>query len=343
MPTRAPSLPNLASLQAGRGVAALMVVLFHATVIFASPKYWNVEILKGIFRFGFSGVEFFFVLSGFLMVFIHKKDAGRPKLFWKYAQRRAVRIYPVYWTVFAPLISAYLIKDGFGISEIAYGFLLIGPSPVSPIGVAWTLFHEILFYIIFGLTIFRRQIGILALTIWLLTCIFWFNDIPPHYAFSSINLLFGFGAAAALFYRHTPVPRLTLVGGIVAFLLMGFETVFLGILTEDEREIAFGIAATLIIAGAVRAEELGLFKSFRWLSELGDSSYSLYLIHYPLLSIFAKIWFSSPLRQTPPLPVFFFAILVCVFAGVMFHRAIELPLLRLTRQWLSHWSGKATP
>lgn len=55
------------ALQAGRGFAALIVLLFHNALIFASDKYWNNEFYNGIFGFGHSGVEFFFVLSGFII------------------------------------------------------------------------------------------------------------------------------------------------------------------------------------------------------------------------------------------------------------------------------------
>ena len=78
----------LRSLQACRAVAALLVVLFHASVgIFNLPKYFGCKPFGPVFDFGFVGVDFFFVLSGFIMVYVHAADFGQPRAlgayFWK--------------------------------------------------------------------------------------------------------------------------------------------------------------------------------------------------------------------------------------------------------------------
>ena len=57
------------SLELGRGVAAVLVLMYHVDKFyFSSSVYFHNELFAGIFKFGHAGVEFFFVLSGFIMV-----------------------------------------------------------------------------------------------------------------------------------------------------------------------------------------------------------------------------------------------------------------------------------
>ena len=144
MDSRAQSIPKLSSLQGGRGIAAVLVVLFHATVMFAAPNYWNTVILGDTFRFGFAGVEFFFVLSGFIMMHTHRRDIGRSERLRAYLEKRAARIYPIYWIVSLAVLAmagtAYPVRW----ADILNTPFLIGPNSVALLGVAWTLFHEVL-------------------------------------------------------------------------------------------------------------------------------------------------------------------------------------------------------
>jgi exopolysaccharide production protein ExoZ len=90
---------SLDTLQAGRAFAALAVVLFHLNIYaFGTKPHMGGE-LSSLFNMGYAGVEFFFVLSGFLMMHVHHADLGRPEKLAAYARKRAVRIYPMYWIV----------------------------------------------------------------------------------------------------------------------------------------------------------------------------------------------------------------------------------------------------
>lgn len=332
MDSRPQSIPNLSSLQAGRGIAAVLVVLFHATVIFAAPKYWNTVILGDAFMFGFAGVEFFFVLSGFIMMHVHRQDIGRSERLRAYFEKRAARIYPIYWIVSLAVLAMAVTVNPVRWSDVFNTPLLIGPNSVALLGVAWTLFHEVLFYLLFAGLILHGRVGWSVLAIWFVLSSLWFGRTAPHYALSSINLLFGFGIAAALLLWRTPIPRVVLCLGASAFIALGVETVRLDVLSDSTRELAFGLAAALAIAGAVKAELSGSIRVPDWLSRLGDSSYALYLIHYPLLSIIAKVWMATPLRWIPAAVAFPIVVLLCVGAGYLLHIAIEKPLLQRLRR-----------
>ena len=82
----------------GRGLAALSVLLFHVNIVLKLPKYLNNDIFP-FFNFGYCGINYFFVLSGFVIFLAHEKDIGQaarvPMFLWK----RFRRVYPVLWMV----------------------------------------------------------------------------------------------------------------------------------------------------------------------------------------------------------------------------------------------------
>ena len=323
---------NLTSLQAGRAIAALLVVLYHATAIFADPKYWHVSILHEAFRFGYAGVEFFFVLSGFIMMHVHYKDFGHTERLPNYFRKRALRIYPLYWLVTLLVLASYVATHNPRLVDAPNSFLLIGRGTDAILTVAWTLFHEVAFYLIFATLFLGRRLGAAALALWFAACLPWFGREAPHYAVSSINLLFGFGIAAAVLYPRILYARLLLALAITAFIAVGLEVVYLRLLSEGWHQIGFGLAAALGIASAVKAELADKLRTSRLLSRLGDSSYALYLVHYPLMVIAAKIWLQTPLAEAPPGVAFAALVAVAVIAGFLLHILIEKPLLRKFRR-----------
>ena len=56
-----------------------------------------------------SGVDIFFVLSGFIIYFIHAKDIGRPQRIYNFAKKRLSRVYPAYWVVLLGVLPIYLL------------------------------------------------------------------------------------------------------------------------------------------------------------------------------------------------------------------------------------------
>src|SRR3984885_1419086 len=84
---------RLEGVEAGRGVAALLVVLYHAA-LHVEGDVPGSAVLWGLPHFGHAGVDFFFVLSGFIISFVHRKDVGRPDRLGHYLERRFTRVFP---------------------------------------------------------------------------------------------------------------------------------------------------------------------------------------------------------------------------------------------------------
>jgi len=164
------------SLQAGRAFAAAMVVLFHLGLNLAKDKYLGLKILELPFSFGNAGVEFFFVLSGFIIMNAHRADIGRLDRLAPYIRRRVLRIYPIYWIIFLVVFSAALLTPSLyhsvphNATTIIQSLLLfpldkvlVGGTGAPVIIVAWTLQYQIFFYFIFAILIADLRCGIVSI------------------------------------------------------------------------------------------------------------------------------------------------------------------------------------
>src|SRR5438132_858935 len=70
------TMPRLRSLDAIRGLAAVLVVLYHAR--FICLQTFRYDVLHGAMALGYASVDVFFVLSGFVIFLLHSRDLGRP-------------------------------------------------------------------------------------------------------------------------------------------------------------------------------------------------------------------------------------------------------------------------
>lgn len=337
-------LPHLSSLQAGRAVAALMVVVYHLNV-FVLPKrlYADTgEALHPVANMGYSGVEFFFALSGFLMLYIHGRDFGMPKKAHDYVIKRISRIYPAYWLVLVPLILAGAIVPSVGLGVMpGLGQLLpnlfLVPMEDTPIlQVSWTLQHEMLFYAVFALAILHRWIGLGVLAMWFSACalsVFGQTMLfPAAFLFSPYNLIFLFGALAAVSFRHIGlnVARALFGMGLLTFLLTGLNDVYRVVeVSFGVRTVLFGMSSGVIITALAAMETAGSLKVPRSLRLVGDSSYMLYLVHMPLMTAAVPV---AKLMHLPEfLPPWIMALLFVAgstTASVIAHLVLERPLVR---------------
>lgn len=170
-----PAAPRLASIDMLRGAAALAVVLYHAAHkgVFIYPERaatWYEWLTLGPFSFGYVGVYFFFVISGFC---IHLKvakglAAGRiTKVdFWAFWRRRLRRLYPAYIAALALyLIVAWWVGHinfkAHPVWDITSHLLLIHNldhrTVFSLNGVFWTLALEEQLYLAYFLVLWLRQ------------------------------------------------------------------------------------------------------------------------------------------------------------------------------------------
>ncbi|MEO1406976.1 MAG: acyltransferase [Pseudomonadota bacterium] len=342
---------SITTLQGGRAIAALMVAVFHLH-LFVFPQRIYAETGEGLFTaaaMGYAGVEFFFALSGFLMAYVHARDWGQPERANTYLRKRIARIYPAYWVVVVPLVLASLFVSGVGPEEMpgplgVIGDLLLVPSAREPIlTVAWTLQYEMVFYLIFVLTIMLGRVGLGLLWLWGAACManlaVGVEGMPFSFIFSAYNLIFLMGIVSALVFRRVGAAGagLMLVGGLALFFATGLFEAY-GVIEYDEgfRTVLYGFGATLIITGLAALEYQRRIACPHGLKVIGDASYMLYLVHMPAFSVAGIVVGQLGLAAfIPP-----FAMAVGLLAGVtagsiLLHYWVEKPLVRFANALLT--------
>ncbi|MGQ3050315.1 MAG: acyltransferase family protein [Roseateles sp.] len=303
----------LRSLQAGRAVAALMVLCFHLGL--AIKHYFGVDLF--LVPFGHAGVDFFFVLSGFIISLAHRGDIHQPRQFGRFIWKRFARVYPIYWIVFlVAYAGAYRIVD-LSPGDLVWALLLIPANSAPVVSVAWSLQWEVVFYGLFGALILHPILGLAALAAVLLC-----------WPYGTVYLaLFLAGALSALVDQWRP----TLPGRTVA--LLG-AAIFISACVYDvamghKPTLWLGLGSAVLVLGLVSAERAGhVFGRHPALQLLGDSSYCIYLVHYPVISAACKAAMWLGLRgQTWGWLLYPVMLSGAVLAGVALHRLIEKPLL----------------
>jgi len=332
---------QLTSLQALRAVAAIMVVIFHING-FILPRLYNGSIAWDTFKIGYSGVELFFAISGFIMVYIHRKDINQRQKLTGYFFKRINRIYPFYWFVLSVVLLAALFVPNIAAQtdvspfELANNFLLLPVQTELILAVPWTLKHEMLFYFLFGILLFSKRLGIIILGIWFSTCAIFLFMNPKDYllvtVLSPYNLIFLGGILSALLFDRLRSwnAMYTLTFGTILFFAFGL--IYLNkIIPLDVgwRTVGLGGGASLIIMGLVALDTIGKVRSPNWLNKIGDSSYSLYLTHLPVLLALSTYFENTKITHIfSPLTMLFLMTFITIIFGFVVHSYIEKPLMR---------------
>ena len=352
----------LYSLQACRAAAAFLVVLFHLGGTFAQDRYFGFKALDGPFAWGDAGVDFFFVLSGFLITSAHRCDFGRPQALRAYVFKRLVRIYPTYWLICGAVCLAALAVPALrpslpaDVQTFLLGLALVplDPGTVGGTGspilfVAWSLQYEMLFYAVVALLIVRRTAGVLAalaLVIAHLGCqLVQGCGFPQSFVASNMIFLFGMGVAAAYVAGSGLRVRAPLawawMGGLLFIGFGIYEVVFGRHTLPLDRGWVYGALAAVVVLGLARAEAEGaLVVRKRWPGLLGDSSYALYLLHIPVISVLVKVVAGLHVSNPAALVAAYLSIfLCCVALSVLFYAGIERPMLAWFKRRLAPAGG----
>lgn len=303
------------SLQAGRALAAMAVVCSHAYI--SAEAFAGSVPLGALLQHGYLGVDFFFVLSGFI---IYHSTVGRGKGLAKYAESRARRIYLPYLPIGIAVALLYTLGLGSGLHQWSW-FTSLTLAPVTPapaLSVAWTLQHEILFYTVFGLLYFSRAL-LLGFSIWGAAIIgaaaFDLNGGIP---LAPINLEFMMGIGSAILASRRWGPDWLYLLAIVPL------AIWIGLGAQHTHSILVGATFALLILPIVRLEITGRLSVPNWLVFLGAASYAIYLIHNPLLSVLARL-----ATGLDAVPLFILGVMASAAAGSAYYIAIEKRLMRL--------------
>lgn len=333
----------LLGIQVARGVGALFVVLYHASIW--SGVYYH-SVLNGFFNFGYIGVDFFFVLSGFIIFYIHRNDSTDFSTWKRYFIKRIIRIYPPFIPISIVLLFVFLYYPNIGrggkeISILSSIFLI--PSWKEPsLEVSWTLMHEMLYYLFFSLYFFWRKYFSIISAIWVVLIVAYIGFQESHYLISFFlnihNLEFFLGMIVAVAVtRYSKFYKQFFVAGNVMFLLfilalyIDFPTPFLA---DSKIGIVYlGIAFSFIVYGIYGFDKNFTIKYPKVLLLIGSASYSIYLIHYPFVSIFNRmVPYIYPDIFGHHHLIFLIIVCLCTGIGCLYHLLYEKKILALLRK-----------
>lgn len=303
-------------LQAGRAIAAVAVVVHHAATAardFVDPALAWLSIL----RTGRFGVDFFFVLSGFIIYHSTVEKGRGPG---DYAWARFRRLYLPYWPAGIGLALLYVVLPEISHADRDWQWLptlTLFPAGNSALSLAWTLQHEALFYALFGLLFFGRLLWP-GLALWAVAIVALPNGSIP---LATINLEFLMGIGTALLYRRGIGHWLLLPAAAGLVCLWAWQD------TGADNSLLIGLACACAILPLSLMERDGAIKVPRWLVFLGAASYALYLVHSVVISAVARI-------VPPSVPAILAAgTAASIAAGIAYYRLVERPLLRLAERW----------
>jgi peptidoglycan/LPS O-acetylase OafA/YrhL len=326
-----------------RGVATCLVVFAHGGYIQSEARYGGQAAFDGGIYGLFVCVDFFFVLSGFLIAWVHWSDIGQRHRIGRYFKRRLARIYPVYWVVLTFFVIAHYFHPAHNPVPLTpklliTSYLVIPNDGPTILGVAWTLYYEIWCYLVFGFLLFMGKRGFYVLFAWTIAIVaFYLTSIEKTFPLAfflnpyNLQFLMGVGLAYLVRNRRIPWPRTVAFIGCGSFLvliLFNAGTVF----SDDPLKIrvVMGLLACLGIGGLMEAERSKLLSIPGWMQNFGAASYSIYLVHTVVLGPFMQHGWPILRHLTPELRAFVSAV-VAIAIGYVFHRLVELPLTEIVK------------
>jgi peptidoglycan/LPS O-acetylase OafA/YrhL len=341
-------MSTVVPIQALRATAALSVALVHFSTI-----YWQTLGRSGLGPLYpmAAGVDLFFVISGFVMVYSSERLFGRPGAPTAFVRHRLARIVPIYWLT--TTIAICLMREHFDLGSLSGSYFFIpfanGNGSLNPLyGVGWTLNFEMYFYSVFALCLFfRRAIALALLAGALLSAVALGRTLAPQSApllvwTDPIIMEFLFGALIAVLYR-----RATMLPNSVRLVMAAAAVITIwqfhaAELPSHYRWAQWGIPVAMIVAACVLGRQ-------RWTesrigfaaNNLGDASYSLYLLHGIVLAVAAVF----ALRFHAALIFLLLGYLAVVVLSLLSYRYFERPLtdfLKLNKQRLSSPTSTST-
>ncbi len=296
-----------------------------------------------------AGVDLFFVISGFVMVWASWNAFGHAASVGPFVWRRLLRIAPLYWlltaaTVLVAVVAPGLIsdgtRDGWGYVAASVTFLPWRRADgfVQPVlRLGWTLEYEMLFYAIVACALPLRRLHAVAAILLALVLLATAGQTiplasaPAEFWTDPIVLEFALGVLVAVAARRG------WRSGWPGVAVLAVLIVLVAVLAPGPRVVTRGLPAAVLVFCALSWRSLP-----GWLVLLGDSSYALYLVHpFPMRAIrvvFTRLHLPSPVA----IPLYLLVTMAaCLALAIALHILLEQPILRWGRAWLARRTTRA--
>ncbi|MGZ8941571.1 MAG: acyltransferase family protein [Methylobacter sp.] len=321
-----------------RGVSVLLVVLFHLEM--------------GPFNSGFLGVDVFFVISGYLMAVLYQPER---KL--EFFTKRAKRLLPAYFMVILAVLvlcMAFTTPNDYNSVVKQALFAIVFSSNIgywmensyfskaafNPLLHLWSLGVEIQFYLLLPLLfkIFNRIKGsYFLLLLGSLAACFFVVGISPKTSFFMIPLrlwefLIGYGIVMHLSQRRKEKTFIgSWAGAACLLLLLGIPMInvdgdALGFIHGHPGISALSVSmATGVVLAAGLPPSIEKLRIASVLESFGQYSYSIYLVHFPVIVIFLYQPFSGTILKTSNSWQIFVLVSMIGTLSVLMYHFIEAP------------------
>lgn len=339
---------KIAAVQLLRAVAAGVVAVYHTAFAYADHIGSGLGLARGNGHAGQVAVALFFVVSGYIMVVSSRRLFAAPsatRVFWT---RRCIRILPPYWLATGLLVAVLLFLgrevDG---PRLASSLALLPSMTVDFAGrpefllwPGWTLFYEMVFYLLFGLGLRWGRVAAIGIAT---AGIFGLVAAGAVFAMQSgftvamtrpvlLIFLVGLGLAALRERGHSLAPVLrwfALILGVLAMIAIPVpeEISALGFHYVLWAGFPAALFAAAVLGGPLKIPHTGL------VNRLGDASYALYLLHVPLAMLAISLF---PLRFGA------WAYLLLTLTGIYFASLLAFRFVeRPVTNWLNrHLNGR---
>jgi peptidoglycan/LPS O-acetylase OafA/YrhL len=303
------------------------------------------------------GVHIFFLISGFIMFYSAHGLFSLPGASKSFFLKRVIRIIPIYWilTTLAVFILAYApqlftYRESLDWQWIIASYLFIPWTSVDLVkepvmGLGWTLNFEMYFYFIFSIALFLRQrAAIVFVSIIFLASVFIANNLEwtnPFYQqiTNPILLEFLLGIFVAKYYllkkpAHETISRFLWP---LAFLFFIMILIFLRPEGHLQKFVVWGpVSAILLFTGLYAIPEFVLNR-IQILVELGNASYSIYLLQIftlPAMALILKI--SENYVHMGFWQMLIICTVITLIAGYVFYRVVEKPVTQKLRRYMDN-------
>lgn len=350
-----------------RGVAAVFVVCFHVFEAHANDNRF-----KQIINHGYLAVDFFFLLSGFVVAYAYDDRWGKMTQ-WDFYKRRLIRLQPM--LIMGTIIGALLFY--FQGSPIVFplingtpawkvlllmliGFTLI-PVPISmdirgwqemhPLdGPAWSLFFEYIANILYALLFRRFSKTVLALFVFLFACLLVHytvlgprGDVIGGWSLNDVQLNIGFTRLLYPFFAGMLLSRmgkLIHIKGAFWICSLLIAAVLCIPRFGDEHSLwmnglyeSFCIILVFPLVVAIGAGgSINSKRSERICSFLGDISYPIYITHYPLIYIYTAWVVDNKVSMSAGLPIGLLVLILSIGIAYACLKLYDEPV----RTWLKN-------
>lgn len=336
-------MKRLPALDALRGIAILVVLVHHyVPEQFKPPLFW-------------SGVDLFFVLSGFLITDILLKNVNAENYYLTFYIRRAARILPLYWLLLLTFVLVMKLEPemlGSSFSKhlpfwsyitFTQNFLYSARNFWRDpwLDVTWSLALEEQFYIFLSISVRnlnKKYLAALSVFLILLAPVLrFFTDSPlvsyqlPFHRADSLML----GVVIAILWQSQSAQAF--IHAHKKYFLWSLLVFFVGIAYLFKMEagiglpiphffLAFFYADLLLLALVSSLQSPGFFFGNRFLGWLGIRSYGIYLLHKPIRLVFVTLLSGFSISLDPVVSTLIVCVLLFALAEISY-RLIEKPIM----------------